>query len=282
MTNWVRLWEDMPTDPKWRVISRRSGRPLPEVISVFICMMTNAGSNTDERGSLTAWDDEDIAAALDMESENVAAIRAAMQGKTLDGERLTGWERRQPKREDGSAERAAAWREQRKRQNEQDERTRTHANARKRPETETETDSDTKDKSFQDLLSAPPAATDAPADELKIKRERKLAECEAMLREVGEGWNEIAASLRLPQIGHLTQSRKVSVLARAKDFREIYGYSDPLEGFRELFSRIRGSPFLRGDTGKFRADFDFAMRQSSFTKIMEGKYADQQEARCAH
>lgn len=138
MTNWVRLWEDMPTDPKWRVIARRSGRPLPEVLAVFVFMMTNAGANAAERGRLQGWDDEDVAAALDMDGEHVSAIRDAMEGKTLDGDRLTGWERRQPKREDNSSERAKAWREAKKREQAQDndiERTRTQPNAAERERT---------------------------------------------------------------------------------------------------------------------------------------------------
>lgn len=113
MSHWVRLWEDMPTDPKWRVIARRSGRPIAEVLSVFCFMLTNAGGSR-ERGTLDGWNDEDVGAALDMEPEHVAAIRDAMQGKTLDGGRLTGWERRQPKRErddDKSTERVQAFRE---------------------------------------------------------------------------------------------------------------------------------------------------------------------------
>lgn len=113
MTNWVRLWEDMPTDPKWRVIARRAGRPISEVLSVFVFMMTNAGSAANS-GSLSGWDDEDVAAALDMEPQAVEDIRNAMQGKTLDGDRLSGWEKRQPKREDSSAERTKAWRERKK------------------------------------------------------------------------------------------------------------------------------------------------------------------------
>jgi len=128
MTNWVRLWEDMPCDPKWRVIAKRSGRPVAEVLAVFVHMMTNAGQrtqpNASERGVLINWSDEDVAAALDIEPENVAAIRDAMQGKTLEGEKLKGWEKRQPKREDGAAERAKAWRE----------RNRTQPNATERPD----------------------------------------------------------------------------------------------------------------------------------------------------
>ncbi len=107
MTDWVRLWHDMPTDPKWRVVARKSGQPLSCVIAVFNLMMVNASMNADERGTLLNWDDEDAAAGLDMEADAVSAIRSAMQGKVIDNERLSGWEKRQPKREDSSAARVA-------------------------------------------------------------------------------------------------------------------------------------------------------------------------------
>lgn len=110
MTQWVRLWEDMPTDPKWRIIAKRSGRPACEVVALFTMMLTNA-SVAGERGSLESWDDEAAAVTLDMEEENVASIRLAMQGKVLDGDRLMGWGKRQPKREDASADRVRAFRE---------------------------------------------------------------------------------------------------------------------------------------------------------------------------
>jgi hypothetical protein len=124
----------MPTDPKWRVVARKSGQPLPCVLAVFTLMLTNASGNSAERGCLLAWDHEDAGAALDMDADDVRAIYDAMQGKVLDGDRLTGWERRQPKREDSTAaERKAAWKA---RKNEA-ERTGTHGNA---PETDAETD----------------------------------------------------------------------------------------------------------------------------------------------
>jgi len=115
MTDWVRLWHDMPTDPKWRVIARKSGQPLPCVLSVFVLMMANASGNASERGHLSAWDHEDAAAALDMDEEAVQAIYEAMQGKVLEGTYLTGWEKRQPKREDSTAfKRKAEWKERKK------------------------------------------------------------------------------------------------------------------------------------------------------------------------
>lgn len=143
MTDWVRLWHDMPTDPKWRVIARKSKQPLPCVLAVFTIMLTNASANSAERGVLLAWDHEDAGAALDMNAEEVAAIYEAMQGKVLDGDRLTGWERRQPKREDGTAaERKANWKARKQAEKNDAERDGTQGNAseRTREDTDTETD----------------------------------------------------------------------------------------------------------------------------------------------
>lgn len=131
MTDWVRLWHDMPTDPKWRVIARKSGQPLVCVIAVFNLMMVNASGNAKERGTLSAWNNEDMAAALDLDADQVSAILDAMQGRVLDGDKLSGWQKRQPKREDNTASlRKASWLE----------RKRTQENAQEPPETETETD----------------------------------------------------------------------------------------------------------------------------------------------
>lgn len=108
---WVRLWQDMPTDPKWRTIARKSGQRIGDVMAVFNFMMVLAG---EQAGSIEGWVDEDVATALDLDEADVAAIREAMQGRVLDGDALTGWEKRQPKREDDSAERVRKYREKSK------------------------------------------------------------------------------------------------------------------------------------------------------------------------
>lgn len=145
MTDWVRLWHDMPTDPKWRVIARKSGQPLACVIAVFNLMMVSASGNAMKRGTMLAWDDEDAGAALDMDAADVAAIRDAMQGKVLDGDYLTGWERRQPKREDNSVGRVKAYRERKASERNAEERKETPADEVKRNVTQRnapETDAD--------------------------------------------------------------------------------------------------------------------------------------------
>lgn len=132
MTSWVRLWHDMPTDPKFRTIARAAKQSLCMVVAIYTFMLVDA-SNATERGRTQA-NDEDIASAFDIEVDQVVVIKKAMQGRVLDGNYLTGWEKRQPKREDNSAERSRSWREEMKKKQE-DERKRTQPNATERPDT---------------------------------------------------------------------------------------------------------------------------------------------------
>lgn len=110
---WLRLWHDMPTDPKWRTISKASGQRIGDVMAVYVHLLVCA-SNATERGRTQSFNSEDVASALDLDTEQVEQIIVAMQGRVLDGDLLKGWESRQVAREDGSAERAKAWREAQK------------------------------------------------------------------------------------------------------------------------------------------------------------------------
>jgi len=117
MMDWVRLWHDMPTDPKWRVIARKSGRTIPEVIAVYVVLMTNASANATERGRTHNIVVEDISALFDLDEGAVTQILTHMEGKVIDCGRLTGWDKRQPKRErddPDNAARSKAWRDAQK------------------------------------------------------------------------------------------------------------------------------------------------------------------------
>jgi hypothetical protein len=98
MNEWFRLWHDMPNDPKWRTIAKVSGQPIPVVLSVALHILVDASRNV-TRGH-TYVTAEDISNALDVTEDAVNAILAAMQGRFLEGDKLTGWEKRQPKREE--------------------------------------------------------------------------------------------------------------------------------------------------------------------------------------
>jgi hypothetical protein len=55
----------MPTDPKWRVIAKRSGQSIAETLAVFNFVMVNASANATQRGRTHNLFADDIAAALD-------------------------------------------------------------------------------------------------------------------------------------------------------------------------------------------------------------------------
>lgn len=97
--SWVRLWSGMTTDPKWQTVARKSGQPRALVIALFTHLMLEA-NEADDRGSLNAVDIEDVASTLDCDEEAVQAILQAMDGRVIEDGRLSGWDRRQPLRED--------------------------------------------------------------------------------------------------------------------------------------------------------------------------------------
>ncbi|EQB9153976.1 DnaT-like ssDNA-binding domain-containing protein [Morganella morganii] len=125
---WLRLWHDMPNDPKWRTISRISKQPISLVQAVYIHLLVDASQNVttchdvSQRGHVTVTT-EDLASALDVENEQISAVLNAMQGRVLEGSKITGWERRQPKKEDvGNEETGAKSAAQRKREQRERER----------------------------------------------------------------------------------------------------------------------------------------------------------------
>jgi hypothetical protein len=107
--SWLRLWHDFPDDPKWRTISRIAHEPISTVQAVYLRLMVSA-SQADPRGEARI-NPVVTADALDIEAESVIRIIEAMQGLVMDGDQLTGWERRQPAQEDSSAARTKRWRE---------------------------------------------------------------------------------------------------------------------------------------------------------------------------
>ncbi|MFC3816542.1 hypothetical protein [Lysobacter sp. GCM10012299] len=140
--SWCRWHHGTVNDPKWRVVASRcvtsvtsvTNVTVGHVVAVWAAMVENA-SQSPKRGELAGWDDEDVAAGLGFTTEQVRAIREAMQGKTLEGGKLSGWEKRQPKREDSSAGRTKAWRERHRANGDTGDASVTHGDARDDEET---------------------------------------------------------------------------------------------------------------------------------------------------
>jgi hypothetical protein len=130
---WFRWYHGSVSDPKFRLLAKLADAKLTEVLAVWQSMLEHA-SQSSPRGSLDGWRDDVTAVCLDMDANAVERIRTQANHVGLianadDGiEFLASWDKRQPKREDGSAERAKAWREQKKFNANADERLRTQKN----------------------------------------------------------------------------------------------------------------------------------------------------------
>ncbi len=261
MTDWVRLWHDMPTDPKWRTIARKSGQPLPCVIALFTLYMTTA-SAADERGTITSLSIEDAAAALDMDEEDVQAIRDAMEGRVIENDRLSGWERRQPKREreneSPSTSRVQAHRERQKAQKNANNNNETPRNTKKRTDTDTDTD-----YLETNVSCASGEAREPENQEFQLEAEQQKVE-RLKPEHFVEVWNDLADRIAKPKIRSLTPERRERLKAR------IAGYS--LDEFREVLGNIETSSFLRGDKGWNGCTFDWVTKKANFQKILEGNY----------
>lgn len=136
--NWFRWYTGAASDPKFLVVAKRAGQNVASVIAVWALLLERASecgernrtqANADERGCITGFDCEAADAVLGLTDGAACAIVKALEDRGLIvGGRIANWEKRQPKREDGSAERAKEWRD--KQRKNAAERTRTQPNAR--------------------------------------------------------------------------------------------------------------------------------------------------------
>lgn len=104
--DWLRLWHDMPNDPKWRTIARLSGEPVALVMAIYVHLLVDASRNV-TRGHVTVTP-EDLASALDVTETQIQAVVNSMEGRVIENGSLLGWEKRQPKREDSGNEKTGA------------------------------------------------------------------------------------------------------------------------------------------------------------------------------
>lgn len=117
--HWYRSYEEMGDDPKFRVIAKRAAVHVPGVrasdaLAVWTQLLCRASSSLD-RGSIDGFDCETADDSLGMPDGSACALMQAFEDKGMIHEgRIIKWEDRQPKREDGSAERSKKWRDEQK------------------------------------------------------------------------------------------------------------------------------------------------------------------------
>jgi len=119
------------------------------------------------------------------------------------------------------------------------------------------TETETKTKTIPDIDQTETKTLTGVKSEIGNAGEIKLAV---------ELFNNLADEVGLTKVQKISDARKSKLKSRLADCGGIDGWKSALE-------KIGRSDFLRGGgkTG-WKADFDFVLQESSFIKIMEGKY----------
>lgn len=151
--DWFRWHHGSATDPKFRLIARRAGSRVGDVLAVWALLLERA-SASDDRGHPGALDMETIEEAFGLAEGEAQRIYDGIVARGLiDPEtgRVVRWEARQPKRErvdENSTERSRQHREK-KRQATQEHTSATPCNATQRQETPRE------EKSREEINTSP-------------------------------------------------------------------------------------------------------------------------------
>lgn len=119
--DWFRWHHGSVTDPKFKVVARKAGVRLGDVLAIWAFLLEKA-SASEKRGTFGDVDGEAIDCLLDLDDGATNRVIEAMQDRSLvDSGSISAWDKRQPKRErddPNAAERKAL---QRDRQSSPDE-----------------------------------------------------------------------------------------------------------------------------------------------------------------
>lgn len=296
---WLRLWHDMPTDPKWRTIARHAKQPISLVQAVYLHLLVDASRNV-TRGHATVTY-EDLASALDCDEQQISAILEAMQGRVLDGMRLVGWDKRQPKREDsGDDERgvkSAAQRKKEQRQREDNamnsvvetvfddmrdtkDDAQCHAVSRNVP---LDKDTDT-DKEEPNGSSSPASLTTDHGQQHHAASRDVTPPCPHI--RLIELFGELLPSLPQPKPELWTGKSADAMRARWKWLltarrkngqRYATTTEEGISWMARFFEYVGKSDFLMGRRGEFQCTLQWLVKAENFSKVIQGNY-DNREA----
>lgn len=271
--HWLRLWHDMPHDPKWRTVARHSGQSICLVQAVYLHLLVDASRNvTRGHASVTT---EDLASALDCDESQIDAVLQAMQGRVLDGQEVTGWDKRQPKREDagdpesGAKPAAQRKREQRDRDRQAKKTGQCHDESRNvTTDKDTDTDTERAEEANASLSTAAPKDGESATDDDNGEQPGRPA---CPHQRIVAAYHEILPELRQVRDWNETRRRLLGRRWSEQPERQC------LEWWEGFFRYVSTSDFLMGKTtgrdGRpFDCDLEWLVRPTNFAKVVEGKY----------
>lgn len=101
--DWFRWHHGSVTDPKFQLVARNAGCSLPDVLAIWAYLLESA-SSAQFRGCFGEVDCEAVDCLFGFEDGLTAAVMQHMANRHLIADDfIVAWEKRQPKREDGTA-----------------------------------------------------------------------------------------------------------------------------------------------------------------------------------
>ncbi|WP_175889765.1 MULTISPECIES: hypothetical protein [Burkholderia] len=285
--NWFRWWVGSVTDPKFGWIARRSKQPVASVLATWACLLECASDATKcnadaTRGNVTSFDCADWDVALGLDDGAVQSICAAMVEKGLIADGcLTGWERRQPKREDSgnpntgalsSTERSRLHRERKKRDA-------TDATGMQRDATHCDAPEEIRGEEKREKLNPTNptglvVASEAD-DQSQDRQTTKKPDCPH--QEIIALYHDLLPTS--PAIRDWTPTRAAHLRARWNEDAKRQN----LDWWRRFFAYVAECGFLTGkvtSNGRkpFVASLEWLVKPDNFAKVREGRYHDAEAA----
>jgi hypothetical protein len=241
VSRWYRAYEGTVTDAKLAEAALDAEVSRSVAIAAWHCLLESAACKNN-CGSYET-NAKRVALILCEPVERVQSLFAAFDeiGLTTDGA-ITCWKKRQHE-SDSSAERTRKWRDKKRQETAECDGGDDNVTSRDAPKTETETETE--------VLSS---NEDSPSGDEPAFR----------IEHVFEGYQKLAGDLGLTVPRDLTPERRALLRSRRAQY--------PIDDFFTVFTRCRGSPFLRGDKGRTPLAFDWLFKKANFQKVLEGNY----------
>lgn len=117
-------------------------------------------------------------------------------------------------------------------------------------------------------VTAQETDTDTDTEELEPKGSCASGDAPAFTKDdFVEGWNAVASECGLPALRRMTPARLRAFRVRQREYPDIADW-------KSAFRCLRENKWMHGDNKNgWRADPDFFLQAKSFTKLVEGAYA---------
>ena len=282
---WFRWHHGSVSDPKFGLVAKKASASVAEVLGVWVCLL-EAASSSGDRGDPGGIDFEAIDYLLGLDDGKAQRIHERLCERSLieaESGRITAWGKRQPKREDDSAN------DRKRRQRERDHAetlaagvtgdesrnvTQCHA------ETEQVTQGHAREEESREEEGGKPPVVSPDESGQPTDGDAKLPPCPAT--QLVELYHEVLPEL--PRCRVMPEDRRKAIKRRwswvltskkPDGSKRAHTAADGMAWFRSYFERARSSDFLMGRQARaaghegWQCDLDFLLGDKGLKSVIE-------------